>query len=470
MKRIPCALICAGLLTVNGWAEPGGDLPQGAQTWTYRWPASLKAAGYAAATAHNPNFADKAVWPMLSGKEAFLKQTISPGRVLVWDVAAKKWSENGKVVDAVPDENTDVVLPDNDQPYEGGLASPEEKSGQLYRNVTIGRNALFKGGGDGVGRRIAGNLWVKEGGRMYGNGALRFIGEGDTFIRNDNDTSANTEKANFIFLHQYFGFQKAGSIEVIGHVGVLDEFSVEDGCTLVISPFSRVQPGRSATPVIRKGGTIALLDGAYFGKWTNEFHRATDLIVEGTLQGGLPDRPLTRDAFVGVSFRNWQKIDFSKVPGGAMTGKDGAVDEGMEQKKGIRDLRLISLVVRDGGVVRSITEDPAKASLVIGWTGIENTNVIGDPHPKDGKPTGRFTTPEFAAAFNAIPRKITVAITPGAVVENVCFDDLHPGGILLTEEGVEKSWKGIRWGQRNMEKDPSKLVQVVPAISKDSTW
>jgi hypothetical protein len=458
------------MVTINVLAGATGDLPPGAQTWMYRWPDSLKATGYATATAHNPSFGDKALWPMLSGKEAFLKHPATPGRVLVWDIAAKKWSENGKVVDAVPDEKTDIILPDSDTPYSGALASPEETSGQLYRNVTVGRNAFFRGGGDGVGRRIAGNLWLKRGGRMYGNGALRFIGEGQVFIRNDNDKTENRNKADFVFLHQYFGFQKAGSIEVIGHVSVLDEFSVEDGCTLIISPFSRVQPGRSASPIIRKGGTIALLDGAYWGKWCNEFHRATDLTVEGTLQGGLPDRPLTRDAYVGVSFRNWQKINFSKVPGGAMTDKDGAVNERMEQKKGIKDLRLISLIVRGTGVIRSFSQDPAKASLVIGWTGIENTNVIGDPRPKDGKPTGRFTTPEFATMFNAIPRKITVSVTKGAVLENVCFDDLHPGGILLGEAGMETSWKGIRWGAHNMEKESAKLYQVVSLTGRQETW
>lgn len=443
------ALLLTSVLTA---ADPHGDLPIGARSWSLPWRSALTSPAYAKATAHEPQFGDKALWPMLSGKERFLLQKMPTGRLLVWDIAANGWTENGKPTDTDPDENTDIVLPDADKPYRGG------KGRQLWRNVTVGRNCYWQGGGDGVGRQIAGNLWLRQGGRMGGNGAVRFIGAGDAFIRNDNDQSQNQGEDDFAYLHQYVHFAKEGSVEILGHIRVLDEFGVFNGCTLILAPGARVQPGRSATPRVEKGGTMALLDGAYWGKWVNEFHRAVDLKLSGTLQGGLPERPLTRDAHVGLSFRNWKKVNFSVVPGGA------AGDEKTERKKGIRDLRLVSLHAAEGSVIRSIAADPTKASLVIGWTGIEKTNTIGDPEKKDGK----FATPEFAAAFNAIPRQVTVALMPGCVVDGVCFDHLHPGGLLVGEAGQQAAWKGVRWGEHNAEKDPAKLVQV--AVVKGDQW
>jgi hypothetical protein len=137
-------------------------------------------------------------------------------------------------------------------------------------------------------------------------GATNFRGSRHTFFRNDN-VAAGPQDAGSIFANipgsrrgklmcsQYFTFnkEKGKSVEFLGHVSVLDEFRIY-GRTVIAGRDSKLQPGRNATPIVDRDGVLALLDGAYLGSWCNNWG-IPDLSVErGTVQGGLPDRPLTR--------------------------------------------------------------------------------------------------------------------------------------------------------------------------------
>ncbi len=425
--------------------------------------AAAEAPGYAAASAHKPAFDNKAIWPKLSGKEFYLASKWPAAKMLIWAKPGQsgRFGQRGELdptqpenwIDAatgkppaqvVLDENTDLHFPAAEKVYSVGFRHSPIR--EVCRHLTVENNAAFIGGGDGVGRQIYGNVWVKRGGKIYAQGSTTLQGAEHTFFRNDNDTGDRT------MCSQYFTFNTPASVEYLGHVSVLDEFRLKSG-TVIVAPDSILQPGRSAEPSIAASTTLVLLDGAYFGKWTNEFHRAVDLNCSGTLQGGLPDRPLTRSAGVGLSFRNWQKTDFSTWSN--------------DPKKGIAQIRLVSGIFRTGSTIRSYSASP-DATLVITWTGVERTNAVGDPMGADDKALSMFTNKEFAAAFNAIPRKITVFFEDQVTVDGVRFDNVHPGGILMKAPESRSAWKRVSYGPGNSIQGDGLFQQMT--IDRGGRW
>lgn len=419
------------------------------------WEAE-KAPAYPSASAHDPKYGDKQLWPALSGKEYFLKQQWPKGRLYVWakpgqsGLAGQRnnldptdpanWLEDGKpATKLVFDENADLVLPSSTNSYVVGLRGSSMR--EVFRHVTVEPGAGFIGGGDGVGRQIYGNVWVKRGGKMYAQGATHFLGGGHTFFRADNDVSMNRGKNGYTMYSQYFQFSKGEqtSVEFFGHVTLLDEFFCNS--MVIVSQDSWLQPGRAASPAIRKTGTLVLMDGAFWGKWLNEFSRNIDLTLEGTLQGGLPERPLTRDAHVGISFRNWQKLDFSKWSG--------------DPQKGIRDGRMVSMNVRPGATIKSVSADPAKAALVLTWAGNQPNH-------------GDKADPDFVKQYDSIPRKITIYFDEKTTVDGVRFENVHLGGLLLRNMAVKDAWKNVSYGKSNMG-EPKDLFKVVD-IGRYNDW
>ena len=84
-------------------------------------------------TADNPQYDNKKAWPMLVGDEYFQKEKWPKARLLIWARAVAKqargkrldpmdpanWVEaaTGKPAEALPDKDTDIILPDADKPY-----------------------------------------------------------------------------------------------------------------------------------------------------------------------------------------------------------------------------------------------------------------------------------------------------------------------------------------------------------------
>jgi hypothetical protein len=434
---------------------------------------SAEAPAYKQASAHDPKFDDKSVWPTLSGKEYFLKAQWPKTRLYVWAHPGQSGSKRVKnaldptdpinwLVDGKPatelvlDDQADMLLPASEKPYTVGFRDTSVR--ETLRHLTVESGAEFRGGGDGAGRRFYGNVWVKKGGKIYAQGSTAFAGAQHTFLRNDNAVPVAELNSSVNTSSQYFRFNKEdASVELLGVVSVLDEFFIANKATCIVGVDSIMHPGRSASPTIYKGGKLVLLDGAYWGKWINEFHRAIDLRVEGTVQGGLPERPLTRSATIGLSYRNWQKLDFSKWSG--------------DPKEGMRDVRLVSAMFMPGSEVKTISSGPAKAHLVITWTGVQNTNVVGDPAGKAGdKLGGKFTDAEFAKLYNSIPRKITAFFDSGVSVDGVMFDNVHPGGLLVRDAATRQAWKNVQFGPGNTGK-PDELFQVESGfVAKNGTY
>jgi hypothetical protein len=444
-----------------GLCLAAGPLPAEEPGWSSDLPARLVAQleaaaahpAYATASAHDAQFANKNLWPMLSGKEAFLTQAWPKKRLLVWAHPGKNgrgkgalddptkpvnWLEDGKPathLDLGPD--VDLLFPESKTPYTVGFRGTPVR--EIARHVTVESGAIWRGGGDGAGRLIAGNVWIKRGGQMYAQGATTFTGSGNVFVRNDNPVPRNpgeTRGIDRFNLSQYYVFTKQdkGSVEFLGKVTCLDEFKL-NGCLVVLGPDSRLQPGRAASPVISDGGTLALMDGAYFGSWVNNF-ATPDMRVTGTLQGGLPGRPLTRPAAFGLAFKNNSNAQY-EGPGARKAG------DKFETYK-----RVPSLVLHPGSALRSYTANPATARL----TFVYQPGGVGDKAalylrsvPGSASDAAELKgNPDIAkrnAWFDALPRGVDIWFGKGVTVDTVAFGVLRPGGLMLADPADRKAWK-----------------------------
>jgi len=417
-------------------------------------------------SADNPQYDDKEAWPMLVGDEYFLKRKWPEAkRLLIWGLSdangrsrhgdpriPANWIDaaTGRPVTELPDMDTDVILPDSDQPYNVRI----NRGAVLFtcRHLTLGRNATFKPTAGG-GLRVFGNLWIRPGAKMYVYRTLCFVGDSDTFFRQDWPEDGKLRK-----LHdegtalpydpeqtrndrpwwagnvcRYFRHDKpGGTTEVIGFVKTEDEVRINAG-TFIIGRDSRFLCGGTSTAMIGNGATLALMDGAMHGHASNQSRLDCSVAEGGAITAGTPDRPLRRDARLGIGYRNWMNMAFPDQPGGPRTGTTayGGLAGSFSGK-------LIGYPATD-----------SDAKLVVGWQRISY----------GGFGRGTKMTPDFKQAFATLPPKISVWIGKDAEVANVRFEDLHRGGIVLPNRAIMEKWKEVTFGDGCLSKDPDKLVR-----------
>ena len=140
-------------------------------------------------TADNPRFDNEEAWSVLVGDEYFTKENWPEAtRLLIWGLVdengrskngdpriAANWTDaaTGKPAETLPDMDTDVIVPDSDQPYEvyaklkpkitiwigaetkienarfddlhrGGIVVPDASAAAKWKNVTFGKGCLSK--------------------------------------------------------------------------------------------------------------------------------------------------------------------------------------------------------------------------------------------------------------------------------------------------------------------------------------
>jgi hypothetical protein len=439
---------------------------------------------YAHASAHAPRFNDRSLWPDLSGKEYFLDEHWPAGRLYVWAhpgesggirgrrtphdaTDPKNWIIDGRPADAlVLDEHTDLWFPASEQKYCVGFRGTDVR--EVCRHITIESGASFSGGGDGVGRSIYGNVWVKVGGAMDSQGATRFLGGRHTFFRNDNPHQQKyvhtSDRGNGIMSSQYFVFNKDDnrSVEFLGHVTVLDEFRIF-GTQVIVGRDSILQTGRNARPHIDADSTLALLDGASFGPWANNFE-TPDIEIEGTLQGGLPERPLQR----GCEIVLW-----TKNHSGARYQGPGAKSRRNEPPGYYA--RVPSLVLQDGARVQCYSANSEKARLQL---------RMGLPHHAVGV-RHRFDSNEAKADhwchrndpyyekryawFDTLPQGIDMWIAKNVTISGVTLNHLRQGGILMHDPTSSGGWEDVVFGPRCMA-HRKELFSHVESLGRDRAY
>ena len=335
---------------------------------------------------------------------------------------------SGKPAASIPDKDTDIILPDADKPYVVAMG------GKNYacRHLTIGRNATFSVYGGGT-FTIVGNVWVRSNGKLSSWRTTIFAGDRHTFLR-----QAWPEDGKLKKLHDerlivpydpklgtraqpwwvgsvgsYVTHDKAvgKSTEVIGYANSGDEVGIKSG-TFIVGRNSRFVSNGPATVAVNRGAKVVLMDGAMLAHAHNQFGTICmdcRLSAGGEITGGAPDRPLKRDAYLGIGYSNWMNIP---VPEQANHKKKP------EQKTGPK------MYYGYGGQNARIDGDligyPAKgtdARLVVCW---QRTSMCGAGSWGRGDEA-------FKKVFPKMPPKITIWISDKAKVSNTRFDDLHRG-------------------------------------------
>jgi len=434
-------------------------------------------------TADNPQFENKEAWPDLAGDEYFLKHKWEEGRTYIWNVeksieAAKaggrrhgpdatdpsNWIDaaTGKPATELPDMDTDLIFPDSETPYKAALGDKDQK-GAFCRHVTVGKNATFSSWGARHHRfHLFGNLWIRPGGSMRtGQGNLAFSGDKHTFVRydwpedgvlkklhderavspfNEKDGESFKTPWNANCIATYMVHDKAGdaSTEVVGFVCVGDEVGIKSG-TFILGRDSRFVSTGPSSISVNKGARVVLMDGAQGSHGRNQFvNRDWGVQPGGKVTGGTPDRPLKRDAYMGLGYRNWRNLPIPQskpIP----TTADGT-----------------KLYYGYGGYNTMVKGDligyPASGSdarLVVCWQRISSGGAGA---------WGRHDEP-FKEVFARIPPKIGIWISGDSKIENVRFDDLHRGAIVTANMEAFNGWENISFGDACLSQDAKDLVR-----------
>jgi len=433
-------------------------------------------------TADNPQYENKEAWPTLVGDEYFIKEKWPKTRLLIWarpgwptrTRVANGWNPEhwidaatGKPADTLPDMDTDLIIPDSDEPYWVNIEGVKQWA---CRHLTVGRNVnvIAHVGGN---LKVFGNLWIRETGNLNTWRGTDFTGGSNTFIRYDWPSDGKLKKMHdervvtpydpdpkaknpwmCNRLAVYLGLDKAPgtSAEVVGHVHVLDEVAIKSG-SLIVGRDSRFITSGPASITVNRHARVVLMDGAHCSHGMNQMV-CTDLAVKagGEVTGGAPDRPLRRDAYLGIGYANWMNLpirqlddDTKPIP----TTKDG-------KKLYYGYGRYNALIDGD------LTGYPAAGSdarLVVCWQRIA---AGGAGH------WGR-TDEAFQKVFPTIPPKIGVWISPDTNAENVRFDDLQFGGIVTESMETFKNWKNVSFGDGCLSTDPQDLVRGYKAELAD---
>lgn len=413
-----------------------------------------KAFEYGEATAHAPNYDDKKLWPHLTGKEYFLKTAWPKTRVLTWaspgrggnPTDPKNWidKDTGQPASSPPDIDTDIILPAAESYYMVDFQNGTGKKGGvnlMARCVTVGKNANLYAGD----AKTRGNVWVRRGGYFMTDVTHTFSGSDHTFYRNENDRTANSGPGgDGTYLCQYLKFDKAtkaASAEFFGHLHTFDEFQVVSG-TMIVSADSVVEMGREAFPYIEKNAAIVLLDNAYLAKWINDLHCYDMEVRGGTLQAGLPDRPLTRSARFLIGPKNFTN---SKAP----AGKDA------ERQNGI--------TLYPGATLRTISADVKKARLIIGALPKEYPVVFRRSAIGSKAYAAEKANPANKALLDwldSLPSGIDMQVAATAVIDGVELDGFRKGGLMLENGASAAGWKNVIYGPNNLAK-PAELIGAV---------
>jgi len=441
-------------------------------------------------TADNPRFDNKDAWPMLVGDEYFTKQKWEEGRTYIWNVEKSleageqsrrrrdpdatdpsNWiaAATGKPATELPDMNTDLIFPDSETPYYAALGD-EDTKGAFCRHVTIGKNATFSSWGARHHRlRLFGNLWIRPGGAMRtGQGSLVFTGDKHTFLRYDwpedgvlkkthDERAVSPYKVNGEIIKTpwmancigtYMGHDKPEGIstEVLGLARMADEVGIKSG-TFIIGRDSRFVSTGPSSVSVGNGAKVVLMDGAQCSHGRNQFvNRDWGVHAGAEVTGGTLDRPLKRDAYMGLGYRNWRNLpvpqrenETKPIP----TTADGT-----------------KMYYAYGGYNAMVQGDligyPAPgtdARLVVCWQRISS----------GGAGSWGRTDETFQKVFPDFPPKITIWISGTSKIENVRFDDLHRGGIVTANMETFNGWKTISFGDACLSRDPKELVRSYEA-------
>ncbi len=386
---------------------------------------------YEQATAHEPHFDDRGIWPEWVKQTEFVQVKWPEARVLVWkhvgtttrgaDVSdPANWLENGEPAKTGPDENTDIIItsgPDGAKTFLAGKASLH------CRHFTVGSN---------VGAFLKtvsphGNVWIKKGGSFH---QMHPNGDSHVFWRSDNEPANNV--ANKITLNR----SPETTIEWVGNWKIGDELDLFSG-TFIIAPGSTFMPGDRSTQHIYPDAKLVLTSGSAFYKRDNQYW-GHDMEIEGQLWAGTPKRPLTEDATLGLSFKAKGNAKGHAKQGDFVSHLTNEGDRGL-------------ILYRPGRIVVH-SDEPSKARLVFTWRG------FGENRPSKA---------EEPAVVAAMPHGIDMVLIGQVDFKGVEFRHVLEGGIVMPDPAARSAWKNVTFGEGNFAKDDALFSRYEGSIDAE---
>lgn len=399
------------------------------------------------ASARDPHYGDAKLWGPEVKKSYHAQETWPKGRLWVWakpgtsmgekedPLAPANWLEDGKPATKAWDEDTDLDFPASDKKY--FVSIPGTKSPITWRrHLTVGRNAVVS-----WLHGAKGNTWIKAGGMLK---VLSFIG-GDkhAFLRNDNP------EAWWMVDHMFCDKAPKASIEILGPFSVDDSYHFNSGMT-ILGVGASLTPQARSNLNIQPDAALALLDGAAYRKQGNQTF-ATDLVVRGRLLGGLPERPLTRDATVGLSWKG--KRRFLGGTNDTFRGENGddvalIVMPAFSRRQYVDGQGWVAFPM-PAGSLQVFTADAAKARLVLDWNGL--------PVSKESAKGGPENQANYEKLCAVQDTFIEVLLLGDVKPAGLLLDHVAKGGAIVTDP-ADAAWQALAWGRKN-QAGPAELLQ-----------
>jgi len=387
--------------------------------------------GAAVPSAHAPQYDSRDRWSADTSKSYHAQQVWPKGRLLVWanpgqsanqdskPLDPKWWLEDGVPATKPMDAETDLEFPAAPDKKRYFVSLPGGKSPITWRrHLTVGENVVVT-----WLHGATGNTWVKPGGKL---GLLGWIG-GDkhAFLRNDNPESW------WVVDHLYCQKDPQASIELLGPWSVDDSYHFGSGMT-ILGVDSVITPQARSNLNVSEKAALVLLSGATYRKQGNQTF-AADLVVRGRLMAGLPERPLTRDCTLGLSWKAKRRF----LGGKADTYRCERIDD-------------VALIVMPGASLTVHSADPTKARLVLTWNGLPVSNEV-----KKG-PGG----PEnFAKLSNLKETHLEIMLLGSTAIDGLHLDWMQKGGVIVADPTAAAQWKHVTWGGNNQGR-PDESITV----------
>lgn len=358
---------------------------------------AMLVAGEAAGSAHEPRYQSAALWPpsLGSAQAAYTRQAWEPARVLTW--TASGWQEGGRSAERGPDPETDVVFP------AGAKANLREQLRARHLTVEAGAAVSL------ASSEVGGNLWIRRGGSLRLLKPALGRPDRDTFCRSDNDEPCLIP--NFVKISK----RPERATEWIGKWKTGDELTIDSGI-FVLAPGGVFQHTDRRDLHVFSQGTLVLLSGSTWEAWGN-LYKGNDILVDGRMLVGTPERPLTADCTIGLSFKTK-----GAGPAGVMAFRGSKPED-------------VGLLVSPDATLAVHSADPAKARLVLRW--LRTPQVTH--RLEGGEP------PEVAALPHGIELRLFGRISIDAVV----FNDVLKGGIQLPDPARRADLRNASLGSGN---------------------
>ncbi len=476
-SRLPATILTLTILAgaILRAEETPGYLSAAFDANRDHWEYSLRSENYAGASASSARFDDRVIWPQLTGKEAFVDETWEPGRVVEWAHPGEDGDAEGRnpfdpanwLLDGSPadrtvsdieelfNEVTDVLFPASANRYVVNVRHESHDTkglrNQIYRNITVGEGASLKSGGDGIGCNIYGNVWVKRDAVFYGQGVMVLRGDRSVFFRNDNGWGS---PGGNIYQSMRVEKDSSESVEFLGDISAVRSFTVRRG-TGIVGMGSRVRYGFGE---VEREGTLALLDSGIFSCRQNRFTE-TDVHVGGSVSGGLPERPLAKDAWFAVSFKNHEHRRYD--------GPGKPLDKG----RTIPMIRVPSMVIKPTARFESHAAPSGDAKLIVTSTATDDGTFRPAPDSEDEtqKLSSNPNREKFHAWYDGLPHGISVFVSAEAVLSGIGFDHIAKGGIVTTLPPAPEQWSDVEFGEESAASGKDLFLEI-PGLEKDGSY